>query len=232
MYLLFAAGAPGLELLEEVVALVVNKDESGEVFNRYLPNGFHTEFGVLDTLDALDAALTQNGCHTTNRAKIEAAMLLAGIGDLLRTVALCYHHEAAAICLELIDVWVHTACRGGSHRTARIAGWRLSWSSIENGMVFEVLRHSFACIETSFELGMSDVASHNNGAAKVDTGGDGVFAELGANGIDALVEVDVNALAALAWQTQFFWNEFTWAVIHLLEPDAVLVNLRLDIAVG
>ncbi len=51
------AAAAGRELLEEVVALVVHKDEGGEVFYADFPNGFHAEFGIFHTLNALDAAL-------------------------------------------------------------------------------------------------------------------------------------------------------------------------------
>ena len=51
-----AAGA-GLELLEEVVALVVYEDEGGEVFYGNLPDGFHAEFGIFYAVDALDATL-------------------------------------------------------------------------------------------------------------------------------------------------------------------------------
>ena len=32
----------GLQLLEEVVALVIDEDEGGEVLNLNLPDGFHT----------------------------------------------------------------------------------------------------------------------------------------------------------------------------------------------
>ena len=53
---LLAAGA-GLELLEEVVALVIHEDEGGEVLNGNLPDSFHAKFGILHTLDALDGAL-------------------------------------------------------------------------------------------------------------------------------------------------------------------------------
>ena len=70
--LLLATGAPRLELLEEIVALVVNKDEGGEVLHGYLPDGFHAEFGILHTFDALDAALRQNCSHATNGAEVEA----------------------------------------------------------------------------------------------------------------------------------------------------------------
>ncbi len=43
-----------LELLEEVVALVINEDECREVFNMNLPDRFHAEFWIFNTLDALD----------------------------------------------------------------------------------------------------------------------------------------------------------------------------------
>ena len=40
---LLASRAPGLELLEEVVALVIYQDESGEVFYVNLPDSLHTQ---------------------------------------------------------------------------------------------------------------------------------------------------------------------------------------------
>ena len=49
--------AAGLQLLEEVVALVVHKDEGGEVFHLNLPDGFHAQFGIFHALDALDVVL-------------------------------------------------------------------------------------------------------------------------------------------------------------------------------
>ena len=51
---LLLATAARLELLEEVVALIVYKDECREVLNFNLPNGFHTYFGEFHALDALD----------------------------------------------------------------------------------------------------------------------------------------------------------------------------------
>ena len=49
--------AEGLQLLEEVVALVIDEDEGGEVLDLNLPDGFHAELGILHALDALDATL-------------------------------------------------------------------------------------------------------------------------------------------------------------------------------
>ena len=45
------------QLLEEVVALVIYKDEGWEVFHVNLPDGFHAQFGIFHALDALDARL-------------------------------------------------------------------------------------------------------------------------------------------------------------------------------
>jgi len=77
------ASATGLQLLEEVVALVVNEDECREVFHTDFPYGFHAEFRIFHTFDALDVFLCEKSSRTTDRAKIETAMLLASVGHLL-----------------------------------------------------------------------------------------------------------------------------------------------------
>src|SRR5690606_41753947 len=48
-----------LGLGEEVVALVVDHDEGGEVLDLDLPDRFHAELGVLEHLDVLDAVQRQ-----------------------------------------------------------------------------------------------------------------------------------------------------------------------------
>ena len=53
----YSASLTWLELLEEVIALVIYEDECREVFHLNLPDGFHSEFWVFDTLDALDVIL-------------------------------------------------------------------------------------------------------------------------------------------------------------------------------
>ena len=77
------ARCPGFELLEEVVALIIDKDEGGEVFNSNLPDSLHTQFGIFNTLNALDAALRENGSYTTNSAAVATTVLLASIGPHL-----------------------------------------------------------------------------------------------------------------------------------------------------
>lgn len=90
--LLFTA-CPGLQLFKEVVSLVVNQYESGEVLNGNLPDGFHTQFGILNAFDARYAALRQHCRHAADGSQIETAVLLAGVGNGLRTVSLGNHYQ-------------------------------------------------------------------------------------------------------------------------------------------
>lgn len=91
--LALALGAAGFDLLEEIVALVIHQDKGGEVNDFNLPNGLHAQFGELYALNALDALLRKDGSRATDRAEVETAVLLAGVGNDLRTVALGYHDE-------------------------------------------------------------------------------------------------------------------------------------------
>ena len=84
--------APGLQLLEEVIALVIDEDEGGEVLDLNLPDGFHTQFGILHTLDALDARLAEYGGNTTDGSQIETTMLLARLCHHVTAVTLGNHH--------------------------------------------------------------------------------------------------------------------------------------------
>ena len=54
------------ELLEEVVALVIHKDECREVLNLDLPDSLHSEFRILYALDALDIVLSKDSCRATD----------------------------------------------------------------------------------------------------------------------------------------------------------------------
>ena len=61
LFLALLAWSPGLQLLEEVVALVVYEDECREVLYGNLPDSLHAELWVLYALDALDGTLRENG---------------------------------------------------------------------------------------------------------------------------------------------------------------------------
>lgn len=49
--------AVGLELLEEVVALVVYENKSWEVYDFDFPNSLHAEFGILYAFELLNVVL-------------------------------------------------------------------------------------------------------------------------------------------------------------------------------
>src|SRR5215469_5889237 len=76
------------ELREEVVALVVDDDESREIDHLDTPDRFHAELGVFDEVDFLDAILRQPRRRPADRAEIEAFMLLAGIAHFGAAIAL------------------------------------------------------------------------------------------------------------------------------------------------
>ena len=79
---------------------------------------------------------------------------------------------------------------------------------------------------------MSDVTSHDDGSLQVDTGADRILAQLSAYSVDTLVEVDLDTLGTLSRVAEFLRNQLCWVLVHLLQPDTVLVDLSLDVAVG
>jgi hypothetical protein len=54
---LLAGRTPGLQLLEEVVALVIDEDKGREVLDGDLPDSLHAQLRILYALDAFDARL-------------------------------------------------------------------------------------------------------------------------------------------------------------------------------
>ena len=103
-----------LDLGEEVVALVINEDERGEILHFDFPDGFHAELGVFEKFYLLDAVLGKDGGRTSDRAEVESAMFVAGVGHLARAVALGDHYHRASGSLELVDIRVHTSGGCGS----------------------------------------------------------------------------------------------------------------------
>src|SRR4026209_462803 len=102
---------------KEVVALIVDDNEGGEVLDLDAPNGFHAQLRVFDHFHFLDAVLRKPRGWPTDRAEIKSAMLLARLGDLPRAVALGQQDQASAGALELIDIGVHATRRCRSERT-------------------------------------------------------------------------------------------------------------------
>ena len=159
-------------------------------------------------------------------------MFLAGVRHDLGTVALGNHHKRCAVVLEFIHIGVHPVGRRGTHRAAGISFGRLGGTGIQDRMVLEIGGHFFTGIQAGLELGVGDVAGHDDGAFEVDTGAYTVSGECRAYGVDAFVEVDFNAFGTFAGTTEFFRNQFRRVGVHLLDPHAVGVDLGFDVAIG
>src|SRR6266704_1214344 len=71
-------GPGGGDVGEEVVALVVDDDEGGEVADLDPPDRLHPQLGVLEHLDLRDALLRQPRGRAADRAQVETAVLAAG----------------------------------------------------------------------------------------------------------------------------------------------------------
>ena len=63
---LFAARTAGLDLLEEVVALIVYENKGGEAFHLDFPDGFHAQFGIFHAFDGLDVVLGKDSSRSSN----------------------------------------------------------------------------------------------------------------------------------------------------------------------
>src|ERR1700686_1005937 len=119
--------SPQIQLLEEIIALVVDDDEGREILDLDAPDRFHAEFGIFHHLDLLDAMLGEVGRRAPDRAEIEAAMLLAGLAHRDRAVALCDHHHRSARGLELVDERIHPPRGGRAEGAGSVAIRRLRW---------------------------------------------------------------------------------------------------------
>ncbi len=98
------ADGAGVEGGEEVVALVVDEDEGGEVFDGDFPDGFHAEFGEGDDFLGADVVLSEECGGSASGAEVEAAVIFAGICHGLGAVPFGEHDHGAAVCLECFYV--------------------------------------------------------------------------------------------------------------------------------
>src|SRR6185369_10382615 len=77
-----------IELLEKVIPLIVDHDESGKILDFDSPDRLHSEFRVFDGLDFLDAVLGEIRGRAADRGEVETTVLFAGVPYRGRTVAL------------------------------------------------------------------------------------------------------------------------------------------------
>src|SRR6187549_241180 len=77
-----------VQFLEEVIALVVNDDESREILDLDLPDRFHPEFGIFVHFYFLDALFGELCGAAADGGEVKAAVLLARVAHLRRTIPL------------------------------------------------------------------------------------------------------------------------------------------------
>ena len=218
-------------MLEEIIALIVDEDEGGEILDFNLPDSLHTEFGILEEFYLLDRILSEDGSGATDRTEVETAMLKASVSDLLRAVALSYHNHSTTCGLELIDVWVHTTGSRRAERTGGEAFRFLGGACVIDGVIFEILRHRLSGVEAFLDLGVSDITAHDDGAIEREASRYGVLIEESEDLGHGAIEVDLNDFT-LAGIAELLGDKFTGELIEFFDPDTVAVDLRLDITVG
>ena len=225
-----SADRAAVDLLEEVVALVVDEDEGGEIFDANFPDRLHAEFGVFEDFERLDMVGGEEGGGAAGGAEVEAAVFLAGIGDLLGAVAFGEHDHGATMRLEQVDVSVHAPGSGrakgaGSHSFGSFGG-----AGVVDGVLFEVIGKFAGFVEALLEFGVSGVAGDDDCAAEGDRGGDGVLVEGGEDLVHACVEVDGDAFEFPV--LVFLGNELAGVGFEFFKEDAVLGDLGFGLSVG
>ena len=167
------------ELLEEVVALVIDEDEGREVLDSDLPDRLHSEFGIFNTLDATDAALREDSGDAADGAKIESSMLFASVSHNLGAVTLGNHDKRSSVILELIHIRIHSIGSRGAHAAARITFRSLGRTGVENGMILELGGHVLPGVQTGLKLRVGDVTGNYNGTIEIDPRAYRILRELG-----------------------------------------------------
>jgi hypothetical protein len=97
-------------------------------------------------------------------------------------------------------------------------------------MVLEVLRKVLAAVKTLLETGVGDVAGNDDGTAEAEPGRNRIFGKFLEDFGHWLVEVDLDA-AAFARPAELLRDETARIIVEFLDPDTVLVDLCLDVAV-
>ena len=98
-------------------------------------------------------------------------------------------------------------------------------------MILEILRHTLTSVKTSLNLSMSYIASNDDGTIETYASRYRILRQFLTNLADRLVKVYLYGIA-LTCLTQCLWYQLVWFVVHLLNPDTILVDLCLDVTVG
>lgn len=99
--------------------------------------------------------------------------------------------------LELIHVAIHPSSRRGSEGTARVALRGLCGSRVVNRVVEEVLGHGFPFLQPLLDLGVSDIARHNERSGEAEACADGVLGQDGSDVLHGLVQIHFHHVLVL-----------------------------------
>src|SRR5262249_31738837 len=154
--------SPQIQILEEVVALVVNDDKGRKIDHFNAPDRFHAELGIFDAVDFLDAMFRKIGRRTADRSEIETAVLFASLAYRWRAVALGQRYHRAAGGLEIVDEGIHPPGRGRPERARGIAGRCLRRTGIIDRMVLEIIGQPLAALQPLAQLCVGKVARHDH----------------------------------------------------------------------
>ena len=133
--------------------------------------------------------------------------------------------------LEEVYVRVHTSGRCRAHRTASHSLRSFGRTGIVDRMVFDILRQILTAVQTFFQLGMSDVTTHDDSAVQRQAGGNRILSQLFQDIFHRLVQINLHHITLTGF-TEFGRNQFTRIAVELFNPDTVLVDFTLDVTVG
>ena len=98
-------------------------------------------------------------------------------------------------------------------------------------MILQVFWHTLACIQACFDLSVSDITTYNNRAVQTQTCANRILGQYLTYIRHWLIEVNAYSIT-FACLTEFLWNKTCRIIIHLLNPDTILIDLTLDITVS
>jgi len=61
---------------EKIIPLVIYKDESGEIFHLYLPDGFHPQFRIIQAFHLFNIFFGQQSRRTSDKPEVESPYFL------------------------------------------------------------------------------------------------------------------------------------------------------------
>ncbi len=157
-------------------------------------------------------------------------MGLAGAAHLGRAVALGEHHHGATGRLELVDEGVHTSSGRRSEGAGRHAFRGFRRTGVVDRVVLDVIRQRLAGFEPFAQLGVGEVARHDQRAGQRQAGLDRMFGELREDLRHRLGQVDLDDLVG-QMLVGHFGHVFFRVHLELLQENAVLGDLAHRLAV-